>query len=105
MFQNIQNDQASYACITVSGFIFLCDAHCSLQTERKKFLPCYSYTSESLIGLVCNQLESLTDRSTLFPQNCLVKGGGGVGIQIEREIFWRGRICELHRGGGGGMLV
>ena len=50
MFQNIQNHQASCACIMVSGFIFLCDAHCSLQTERKKFLLCYSYISESLIG-------------------------------------------------------
>ena len=50
MFKNIQNHQASCACITVSGFIFLCDAHCLLQTERKKFLLCYSYISESLIG-------------------------------------------------------
>ena len=46
MFQNIQNHQASYACITISGFIFLRDAHCLLQTERKKFLLCYSYISK-----------------------------------------------------------
>ena len=45
-----QNHPASYACITVSGFIFLHDARCSLQTKRREFLPCYSYISESLIG-------------------------------------------------------
>ena len=45
-----QNHLASYACITVSGFIFLRGARCSLQTKRREFLPCYSYISESLIG-------------------------------------------------------
>ena len=50
----------------VSGFIFLCDACCSFQTERRKFLVCYSYIGESLIRWVFNQLKSLTDRSTFF---------------------------------------
>ena len=34
MFQKFQNHLASYACITVSGFIFMRDACCSLQTKR-----------------------------------------------------------------------
>ena len=31
----------------------------------------YEYISESLIGWAFNQLKTLTDRSTFFPQNCL----------------------------------
>ena len=44
-----QNHLAYYACITVSGLISLRDSHCSLQTKRREFLPCYSYIRESLI--------------------------------------------------------
>ena len=47
MFQNSKNHLASYACIKVSGFIFLCDACCSLQTKIREFLLCYSYKQES----------------------------------------------------------
>ena len=92
MFQNskipkFQNHLASFACITVSGFIFLRDGSCSLQTNRREFLLCYSYISESLIGWVFNHLKSLIDR--VFPRNCSVGGGGGGG---------RDRIGELGRG-------
>ena len=73
-----QNHLASYACITVSGLIFLRDSHCSLQTKRREFLPCYSYISESLIGWVFNQLKSLTDRSRFF-HKIGVGGGEGYG--------------------------
>ena len=88
-----RNHLASYACITVSGFIFLHDACCSLQTNRREFLLCYPYISESLIGWVFNHLKSLIDRSTFFPRNCLGGERGG-------EWYWHTRSGE-----GGGVLV
>ena len=81
----------------VSGFIFLCDACCSFQTERRKFLVCYSYIGESLIRWVFNQLKSLTDRSTFFLQNYLE--GGGVGGLNQKRHFRGGRIDEFGREG------
>ena len=51
MFQNSKiislSNLAFYACIMVSGFNFLRDARCSLQTKIREFLPCYSYIRES----------------------------------------------------------
>ena len=99
-----QNHLASYACITVSGFIFLRGAHCSLQTKRREFLPCYSYISESLIGWVFNQLKSLTDRSRFF-HKIGVGGGRGMGGQIKWEILWGGGRCHIMENSVGGVLV
>ena len=82
----------------VSGFIFLCDACCSFQTERRKFLVCYSYIGESLIRWVFNQLKSLTDRSTFFLQNYL-EGGGSRGSKSKETFSGGGRIDEFGRGG------
>ena len=86
----------------VSGFIFLCDACCSFQTKRRKFLVCYSYIGESLIRRVFNQLKSLTDRSTFFLQNYLE--GGEVGGLNQKRHFRGGRIDKFGRGGGGAGL-
>ena len=83
----------------VSGFIFLCDACCSFQTKRRKFLVCYSYIKESLIRWVFNQLKSLTDRSTFFLQNYLE--GGGVG-GLNQETFSGGGAALTNSIGGGG---
>ena len=55
MFQNSKIISLSHlafsACIIifimVSGFNFLRDARCSLQTKIREFLPCYSYIRES----------------------------------------------------------
>ena len=82
----------------VSGFIFLCDACCSFQTERRKFLVCYSYIGESLIRWVFNQLKSLTDRSTFFLQNYL-EGGGSRGSKSKETFSGGGRIDEFGREG------
>ena len=85
----------------VSGFIFLCDACCSFQTKRRKFLVCYSYIGESLIRWVFNQLKSLTDRSTFFLQNYL-EGRGSRGSK-SKETFSGG--AALTNSIGGGVLV
>ena len=84
----------------VSGFIFLCDACCSFQTKRRKFLVCYSYTGESLIRWVFNQLKSLTDRSTFF--YCKITWRGGVGGLNQKRHFGGGRALTNSVGGGGG---
>ena len=75
----------------LASSVFLRDASCSLQTNRREFLLCYSYISETLIGWVVNHLKSLIDRSAFFPRNYSVRGGG--------------RIGKLDRGGRGGPLV
>ena len=82
----------------ISGFIFLCDACCSFQTKRRKFLVCYSYIGESLIRWVFNQLKSLTDRSTFFLQNYLE--GGGVGGLNQKRHFRGGLHWRIRSGGG-----
>ena len=82
----------------VSGFIFLCDACCSFQTKRRKFLVCYSYIGESLIRWVFNQLKSLTDRSTFFLKNYL-EGGGSRGSK-SKETFSGGAALTNSIGGG-----
>ena len=99
-----QNHLASYACITVSGLIFLRDSHCSLQTKRREFLPCYSYISESLIGWVFNQLKSLTDRSRFFHK--IGVGGEGYGgpNQMRNSLGGGGR-CHIMENSVGGVLV
>ena len=100
-----QNHLASYACITVSGLIFLRDSHCSLQTKRREFLPCYSYISESLIGWVFNQLKSLTDRSRFF-HKIGVGGGGGVwGAKSNEKFSGGGGRCHIMENSVGGVLV
>ena len=62
-----------------------------MQTNRREFLLCYPYISESLIGCVFNHLKSLIDGSAFFPRNYSV----GVG----------GRIGKLDRGGRGGRVL
>ena len=84
----------------VSGFIFLCDACCSFQTKRRKFLVCYFYIGESLIRWVFNQLKSLTDRSTFLLQNCLE---GGVGGLNQKRHFRGGAALTNSAGGGAGL--
>ena len=84
----------------VSGFIFLCDACCSFQTKRRKFLVCSSYIGEKLIRWVFIKLKSLTDRSTFFLQNYL-EGGGSRGSKSKETFSGGGRIDEFGRGGGG----
>ena len=96
-----QNHLASYACITVSGLIFLRDSHCSLQTKRREFLPCYSYISESLIGWVFNQLKSLTDRSRFFHKI----GVGGGGAKSNEKFSGGGGRCHIMENSVGGVLV
>ena len=86
----------------VSGFIFLCDACCSFQTKRRKFLVCSSYIGEKLIRWVFNKLKSLTDRSTFFLQNYL-EGGGSRGSK-SKETF-SGGAALTNSVGGGGVLV
>ena len=86
----------------VSGFIFLCDACCSFQTERRKFLVCYSYIGESLIRWVFNQLKSLTDRSTFFLKNYLEGGGGSRGSK-SKETFSGGAALTNSVGRGAGL--
>ena len=81
----------------VSGFIFLCDACCSFQTKRRKFLVCYSYIGESLIRWVFNKLKSLTDRSTFFLQNYLEGGSRG---SKSKETFSGGGPHWRIRSGG-----
>ena len=79
----------------VSGFNFLRDARCSLQTKKREFLLCYSYTGESLIGWVFNQLRSLTDRST-FSREIARLGGGRVrelGGPNLKKLISRGRVA------------
>ena len=80
----------------VSGFIFLCDACCSFQTKRRKFLVCYSYIGESLIRWVFNKLKSLTDRSTFFLQNYLEGGSRG---SKSKETFSGGAALTNSVGG------
>ena len=80
----------------VSGFIFLCDACCSFQTKRRKFLVCYSYIGESLIRWVFNKLKSLTDRSTFFQQN--YQEGGSRGSK-SKETFSGGAALTNSVGG------
>ena len=80
IFQNkFRNHLASYACITVSRFIFLCHARCSLQTKERDFLLRYSYIIESLIGWVFNHLKSLTERDPRFSREISWWDGGGGG--------------------------
>ena len=89
----------------VSGFNFLRDARCSLQTKRREFHLCYSYTGESLIGWVFNQLRSLTDRSTFSREIARLGGGGGERVRESKlkkiNFSGKGRIGELGRGEGG----
>ena len=87
-----------------SGLIFLRDSHCSLQTKRREFLPCYSYISESLIGWVFNQLKSLTDRSRFFHK--IGVGGEGYGGAKSNEKFsGGGGRCHIMENSVGGVLV
>ena len=95
---------SSYACITVSGFIFLHDTCCSLQTKRRESFLCQSDISESLIRWVFNLFNSLTDRSMFFSQHFSGGGGGGrVGDANKKEIFWGG--VSSANAVAGGVLV
>ena len=85
----------------VSGFIFLCDACCSFQTKRRKFLVCCSYIGESLITWLFNQLKSLTDRSTFF---CKITWRGGSRGSKSKETFSGGGLHWRIRSGGGAGL-
>ena len=84
----------------VSGFIFLCDACCSFQTKRRKFLVCCSYIGESLITWLFNQLKSLTDRSTFF---CKITWRGGSRGSKSKETFSGGAALTNSVGGGAGL--
>ena len=69
-FPKFQNHLASYACITVSGFIFLRDARCSLQTKREE-----------------NFLFEVPDRQIhVFPSK-LIGGGRGNIFQIQNPAL------------------
>ena len=102
IFQNkFRNHLASYACITVSRFIFLCHARCSLQTKERDFLLRYSYIIESLIGWVFNHLKSLTERDPRFSREISWWDGGGgvVGSKNKLGIFFGGVALANSVGG------
>ena len=58
------------AFLFIFWFIFLFIGCPPLLPGSRSPVP-FHYMSESLIGWVFNQLKTLTDRSTIFPQNCL----------------------------------
>ena len=104
MFQNIQNDQASYACITVSGFIFLRDAHWFVANRKEKVSSLLLLYKQARVWL--DKYSTNWSPWQIDPRfsHKIARWRGGVGVQIERKISWGGG-AHLSTPSGGGMLV
>ena len=101
MFQNIQNDQASYACITVSGFIFLRDAHWFVANRKEKVSSLLLLYKQARVWL--DKYSTNWSPWQIDPRfsHKIARWRGGVGVQIERKISWGGGGTFVNSVGGG----